>query len=86
MPIREALAKETLLSKAITERHGERLKERFGILINETSEDDRSIQAGQAASSNLNEFKIRLRQLGRFESLSDEFEAQYVRSPIRNQV
>lgn len=60
-----------------------RMKERFGILINEVPNEEVSIEAGLAANFNLQEFKKRLRQLGRFESLSDEFEAQYVKSPFR---
>ncbi len=61
----------------------QRMKERFGVLVNEVPSEDNTIEAGLAANLNLQEFKKRLRQLGRFESLSDEFEAQYVRSPFR---
>ena len=60
-----------------------RMKERFGVLINEIPPEEENIEAGIAANFNLQEFKTRLRQLGRFESLSDEFEAQYVKSPFR---
>jgi hypothetical protein len=60
-----------------------RMKDRFGILINEVPPEEENIESGIAANLNLQEFKTRLRQLGRFESLSDEFEAQYVKSPFR---
>ena len=61
----------------------QRMNERFGILVNEVPVEEITIEGGLAANLNLQEFKKRLRQLGRFESLSDEFEAQYVRSPFR---
>ena len=61
----------------------QRMKKRFGVLVNEVPQGNNTIEAGLAANLNLQEFKKRLRQLSRFESLSDEFEAQYVRSPFR---
>jgi hypothetical protein len=61
----------------------QRMKKRFGVLVNEVPRENNTIEAGLAANLNLQEFKKRLRQLSRFESLSDEFEAQYVRSPFR---
>jgi hypothetical protein len=59
------------------------LDQRFGVLVARppTQRDD---TAGRAAARvNLDAMKRRLRQMGFFADLSDDFSAQYIRSPLR---
>jgi hypothetical protein len=58
------------------------LEERFGILIARPPTDFDSADNRAAAASNLDAFKRRLRLLGCFDGLSDDFSAQYVRIPV----
>jgi hypothetical protein len=37
----------------------------------------------EAARRNLEAFKVRLRQIGVFENLSDDFDAQYLQRPMQ---
>lgn len=57
------------------------LEERYGILIDKPPAFDRSVEASEAARRNLSAFKVRLRQIGVFRSLSDDFGAQYIHRP-----
>lgn len=58
-----------------------RLRERFGLLIDEPPVDFDSADARAACSQNLNAFTDRLQLLGCFEGLSDDFSAQFVTRP-----
>lgn len=58
------------------------LEERFGILIARPPAAVDSADNRAAAASNLDAFKRRLRLLGCFDGLSDDFSAQYVRNPV----
>jgi hypothetical protein len=58
-----------------------RFQSRFGILISTPPPGFDSLENKEAARENLYHFKERLRQLGWFESLSDDFEAQLVSRP-----
>ncbi|GAB3277727.1 hypothetical protein GCM10027589_03600 [Actinocorallia lasiicapitis] len=58
------------------------LRERFGILIDRPPTDFDSVDHRAAAAENLEAFKRRLRLLGCFEGLSDDFSAQFVRIPM----
>jgi hypothetical protein len=55
------------------------LKDRFGILISAAPSFDSSTEAVQSASVNFEAFKARLKQIGVFQDLSDDFQAQYIR-------
>jgi hypothetical protein len=55
------------------------LQHRFGILISTAPRFDRSMEAVQSASGNFDSFKTRLKQIGVFQDLSDDFQAQYIR-------
>jgi hypothetical protein len=55
------------------------VKDRFGILINAATSFDSSTEAVQSASVNFEAFKARLKQIGVFQDLSDDFQAQYIR-------
>ena len=57
------------------------LESRYGVLINRPPDFDTSAEAVAAAHQNLEAFKVRLRQIGVFQNLSDDFEAQYVERP-----
>jgi hypothetical protein len=58
------------------------LRDHFGILIDQPPAAFDSVDTRAAAASNLEAFKRRLRLLGCFDSLSDDFSAQYVRNPV----
>ena len=58
-----------------------RLRERFGIVIAVPPIGYESIENQRAASENFIAFKKRLRQLGWFEGLSDDFDAQHITKP-----
>ncbi|MBM4555134.1 hypothetical protein GS466_09030 [Rhodococcus hoagii] len=84
-----------LLGIAFTDRHGQprsemllsevltALTERFGILIDRPPHGMDSVAARSAASTNLEAFKRRLKLLGVFDGLSDDFSAQTVLNPLR---
>ena len=55
------------------------LKTNYGILINEPPIGKNSPEFQHAAAQNFIAFKKRLRQLGWFEGLSDDFDAQYIK-------
>jgi hypothetical protein len=55
------------------------LKDRFGILVNTAPFFDTSNEAMQAANVNFESLKTRLKQIGVFQDLSDDFQAQYLR-------
>lgn len=57
------------------------LSSRFGLLVSRPPSMDRSVDTFQAARDNLEAFRVRLRQIGVFRDLSDDFEAQYLRRP-----
>jgi hypothetical protein len=54
------------------------LSTRFGVLIDKPPSFDSSTEAIEAAQRNLESFKVRLRQIGVFQNLSDDFDAQYI--------
>lgn len=56
---------------------------RYGILINRPPSFDSSAEAVEAAHRNLESFKTRLRQIGVFQNLSDDFGAQYLQRPAQ---
>lgn len=58
-----------------------RLRNRFGILINAVPAGLLTPEFQSAASKNYEAFKRKLKQLGCFEGLSDDFEAQYISFP-----
>jgi hypothetical protein len=58
-----------------------RLRNRFGIVIAVPPLGFESIENQRAASENFVAFKKRLRQLGWFEGLSDDFDAQHITKP-----
>lgn len=60
------------------------LEKRYGILINRPPSLDTSAEAVGAARRNLEAFKVRLRQIGVFQNLSDDFDAQYLQLPAHN--
>jgi hypothetical protein len=59
----------------------EDFRKRFGILIDVPPRGSESPEDMQAATENLAAFKSRLKQLGWFEGLSDDFDAQYISKP-----
>jgi hypothetical protein len=60
----------------------DRLENRFGILIDRPPAAFDNADTRAAAAANLEAFKRRLRLLGCFDSLSDDFSAQLVRNPV----
>ena len=58
------------------------LRDRFGILVDQPPAALDSADNRAAAGMNLEAFKRRLRLLGCFDGLSDDFSAQYVRNPM----
>ena len=58
------------------------MRNRFGILIDRPPAAFDNADTRAAAAANLEAFKRRLRLLGCFDSLSDDFSAQYVRNPV----
>lgn len=60
------------------------LKKRYGILIKEVPKEFDSIDANRAARENLASLQRRLKQMGLFENLSDDYEAQYITPQYRN--
>jgi hypothetical protein len=58
------------------------LRDRFGILVDQPPASLNSADNRAAAAVNLEAFKRRLRLLGCFDGLSDDFSAQYVRNPL----
>jgi hypothetical protein len=59
------------------------LEQRFGLLIERPPSIADDVQSRAAARRNLDALKRRLRQMGWFEALSDDFTAQYIRVPMR---
>ena len=59
----------------------EDFRKRFGILIDVPPRGSDSPEDMQAATENLAAFKSRIKQLGWFEGLSDDFDAQYISKP-----
>lgn len=59
------------------------LEKRYGILIHKVPDGMASIEANRVARDNLAALQKRLRQLGLFENLSDDFEAQYITPQYR---
>ena len=59
------------------------LETRYGIIIHKVPEGMASIEANRAARENLVALQTRLRQMGLFENLSDDFEAQYITPQYR---
>ena len=57
------------------------MSERFGILIDRPPADFDSADARAGAAENLSAFTQRLKLLGCFEGLSDDFSAQFVTRP-----
>jgi hypothetical protein len=58
-----------------------RLRDRFGVVIAIPPTGFETIQNQKAATENFIAFKKRLRQLGWFEGLSDDFDAQHITKP-----
>ncbi|KAA9374841.1 hypothetical protein F5972_30015 [Microbispora cellulosiformans] len=61
------------------------LRDRLGILIDRPPAAFDSVDNRAAAAANLEAFKRRLRLLGCFDGLSDDFSAQYVRNPLETE-
>lgn len=59
------------------------LKKRYGILVKEVPQEFDSIDANIAARENLSALQRRLKQMGLFENLSDDYEAQYITPQYR---
>ena len=59
------------------------LENHYGILIHKVPDGMASIEANRAARDNLAALQKRLRQMGLFENLSDDFEAQYITPQYR---
>lgn len=59
------------------------LEKWYGIIINRVPEGMESIEANHSARENLSALQQRLKQMGLFENLSDDFEAQYIRPQYR---
>jgi hypothetical protein len=59
------------------------LEQRFGLLIDRPPPFLDSAAARAAARENFEALKRRLRQMGYFQELSDDFTAQYIRDPLR---
>jgi hypothetical protein len=59
----------------------ERLERRFGVLIAKVPEGLDSPEAKQAASENFVAFIVKLKTLGYFRGLSDDFSAQFAERP-----
>jgi hypothetical protein len=57
------------------------LERRYGLLIGRPPAAETSAEAVEAARRNLEAMKIRLRQIGVFQNLSDDFDAQYLQRP-----
>jgi len=58
-----------------------KLRDRYGILINEPPHGFDSPEHHAAADENFSAFKARIKQLGWFAGLSDDFDAQYISRP-----
>jgi hypothetical protein len=58
-----------------------KLRDRYGILINEPPNGFDSPEYHAAADENFSAFKARIKQLGWFAGLSDDFDAQYISRP-----
>lgn len=58
------------------------LRIHFGILVDSPPSADDSVASRAAARDNLDALRRRLRQLGWFEALSDDFTAQHLRNPL----
>ena len=61
----------------------DKLATEYGLLIDRPPSSESSAEAVEASRANLEAFKVRLRQIGVFENLSDDFDAQYLRRPIQ---
>jgi hypothetical protein len=59
------------------------LKKRYGILVKEVPPEFDSIDANISARENLSALQRRLKQMGLFENLSDDYEAQYITPQYR---
>lgn len=55
------------------------LEKRYGITINRVPAGMESFEANHSARENLSALQNRLRQMGLFDNLSDDFEAQYIK-------
>ena len=62
------------------------LEEWYGIIINRVPEGMESIESNHSARENLSALQRRLRQMGLFDNLSDDFEAQYIKPQYRRKV
>lgn len=60
------------------------LEKRHGLLVDRPPALDGSAEAVEAARRNLESLKTRLRQIGVFENLSDDFDAQYIQRPAQS--
>jgi hypothetical protein len=57
------------------------LERRYGLVIGRPPATETSAEAVEAARRNLEAMKVRLRQIGVFQNLSDDFDAQYLQRP-----
>jgi hypothetical protein len=62
------------------------LEQRFGVAVDRPPGFAPTAEATAAAKRNLEALKLRLRQMGFFQVLSDDFTAQYLRAPSRGEV
>jgi hypothetical protein len=59
------------------------MERQYGLLIDKPPASETSAEAVEAARRNLEALKVRLRQIGVFENLSDDFDAQYIQRPMQ---
>lgn len=57
------------------------MERRYGLVIGRPPATETSAEAVEAARHNLEALKVRLRQIGVFQNLSDDFDAQYLQRP-----
>jgi hypothetical protein len=62
------------------------LGQRFGVIVDRAPGLAATAEATAAAKGNLEALKLRLRQMGFFEVLSDDFTAQYLSAQLRREV
>lgn len=62
------------------------LEQRFGVVVDRPPAFAPTTEATAAAKRNLEALKLRLRQMGFFEALSDDFTAQYLKAQVRREV
>ena len=62
------------------------LERRYGVIVNRAPAFLNDASSRTAAGANFEAFKRRLRQMGFFQALSDDFNAQYLQTPDAQEV